>query len=56
MSPRGVVVDVLDSDVVISELELQSCYYIHFRTNALRKYTGWIVSLLFFYNDGFGIK
>ena len=28
---------VLDSNFVVSEFELQSCYYIHFRTNALEK-------------------
>ena len=30
----GVVANVLDSDIVINEFKLQSCYYVHFRTNA----------------------
>ena len=33
----SVVVNVLDSHIVVSELELYSRYCIHFRTNALRK-------------------
>ena len=31
--PHGVVVNVLDCDIVVSEFELLSHYYIHFRTN-----------------------
>ena len=31
--PCGVVINVLDSDIVVSEFELQSRYYVHFRTN-----------------------
>ena len=31
-SPRDVVANVLDSDIVVSEFELQSRHYIHFRT------------------------
>ena len=37
MNPRGVVANVLYCDIVVSEFELQLCYYIHFRTNARRK-------------------
>ena len=33
--PQGVVVNMLDCDVVGIEFELSSCYYVHFRTNAL---------------------
>ena len=33
----GVVTNVLDYDIVVSEFELQSRYYVHFRTNTLRK-------------------
>ena len=29
-SPNGVVAKVLDSDIVVSEFELQSLYYIYF--------------------------
>ena len=36
-SPRGVVANVLDCNIVINEFELQSCYYIDFRTNTLGK-------------------
>ena len=35
--PRGVMVKVMDCEIVVSEFELQSRYYIHFRTNTLRK-------------------
>ena len=31
-SPSDVMVNVLDSDIVINEFELQSGYYIYFRT------------------------
>ena len=31
------MVNVSDSDIVISKFELYLCYYIHFQTNALRK-------------------
>ena len=36
-NPRAVVVNVLDCNIVVSEFELKSCYYIHFRTNSLKK-------------------
>ena len=29
--------NVLDCDIVVREFELQSCYYVHFRTNTLGK-------------------
>ena len=35
--PRGVMVKVLVCGIVVSEFELQSRYYIHFRTNNLGK-------------------
>ena len=35
--PRGVMVKAMDYGIVESEFELQSCYYIHFRTNTLGK-------------------
>ena len=52
--PRGVIVKAMDC--VLSELELQSRYYIHFRANTLGKgmnplilpAMGWIVPLLLF--------
>ena len=53
--------NVLDSDILESQFELQSCSYIHFRTNTFVKgksplnYPG-MVSLLFFFKDGLGIK
>ena len=31
------MIKVLDCGIVVSEFELQSCYYIHFRTNTLGK-------------------
>ena len=35
--PRGVMVKSLDYGIVVSKFDLQSCYYIHFRTNTLGK-------------------
>ena len=34
---RGVVVNVLDCDIVLGESELQSCNYVPFRINTLGK-------------------
>ena len=61
---NGEVVNVLDCDIFVNKFKLQSCYCIHFQTNALGKgvnplilpVMGWIVPLLFFYKDTFGIK
>ena len=36
-NPRDVVVNVLNSDIVVSEFELQWCYYVHLRTYAFWK-------------------
>ncbi len=33
--PRGVMVKAMDCGIVVSEFELQSCYYVHFRINTL---------------------
>ena len=54
---------VLNCSLELNEIELQSPYYIHFRTDILKKVInllispamGWIVSLLFFYKNSFGI-
>ena len=35
--PRGVMVKVMDCRIVLIEFELQSRYYVLFRTNTLRK-------------------
>ena len=35
--PRGVIVKAVDSGIVVSEFELQSRYYIQFRTKTLGK-------------------
>ena len=35
--PCGVVVNVLDRDIVISEFELQLWYYVVFQSNTLRE-------------------
>ena len=35
--PRGVMVKSLDCGIAVSVFELQSCYYVHFRTNNLAK-------------------
>ena len=36
-SPYGIVVDMLDCDIVISKFEHQLCDCIHFWTNAIQK-------------------
>ena len=35
--PHGVMVKALDCEMLLSEFELQLCYYIYFRTNTLEK-------------------
>ena len=35
--PRGVRVKMMDGGIVVSEFELKSRYYVHFRTNTLGK-------------------
>ena len=60
---RGIMAKVLDCGAEVSEFELQSRNYVHFRTNTFGKgmnpfilpSVGWIVSLLFF-KDSFGIQ
>ena len=65
MNRSGVlVVKAKDCRIVVSEFELQSHYYIHFRANTLGEgmdplilpAMGWIVQLLFILIEGFGIK
>ena len=36
-SPRDVVANVLDCDIIVNEFELQSHYHVHIRTNTLGK-------------------
>ena len=55
--------NILDCEIVVSEFELQSRYYIHIQTNNLGKGMNsrilqdmaWIVSLLFLYKYSFRI-
>ena len=35
--PRGVMVKALDCEMVVSEFELESRYYVHFQKNTLGK-------------------
>ena len=64
VSPLGVIVKALDCDLNVSEFELQSFFYVHFRTNTLEKsmnllipaVSDKIVLLLFSFKDGFDIK
>ena len=35
--PHGIVVKVLDCDIVVREFELELRYYFHFRTNTIGK-------------------
>ena len=52
--PRCVTVKAMDSGIAVSEFELQSRYYVHFRINILRNVIlilpamGYIIPLLFF--------
>ena len=58
------MVKAMDCGIIDSEFVLQSRYYVHFRTNTPGKglyplilpAMGKIVSLLFFYENSFGIK
>ena len=34
LRPRGVVANALVCSIAVSKFELQSCYYVHFRTNS----------------------
>ena len=62
-SHRVIAVQVLDSNIVLSEFKLQLCYYVHFRTNTLGEMhelpypptIDQIVSL-FFYKNGFSFR
>ena len=61
---RGLLADIMDYKILVNEFELQSHYYVHFRTSALGKginlfihpSMGQIVLLLSFYKSVFGIK
>ena len=58
VGPRDVVLNILDLSIIVSEVELQSCYYNRFRTNILVKEHSYpltceIVPLLFFSKDSF---
>ena len=58
------MVTAMDCGIVVSEFNLQLRYYVHFRANSFGKgmnplilqAMGWIVPLLFFLENGFGIK
>ena len=62
--PRGAMVKAMDYGIVVSEFVLHSCYYVHFRANTPEKgmkplilpAMGWIVPLLVFKENVFGIK
>ena len=62
--PRGVMFIALDCGIAVSVFELQSHYYVHFRTNTPGKgmnpliplSMGQMLSLLFFWEDDFSIK
>ena len=60
--PRREVFNIMDCDIVVSESELRLIYNVHFWNITLRKdlnlfpVIGWIVSPLFFWENGFGLK
>ena len=37
LSYRGVMANVLDSDIIVNEFECESCHLFHFQTNTLGK-------------------
>ena len=43
-NPRSVVAHILDCDIVMSEFELQSRYFVHFWTNTLGKRMNLLIS------------
>ena len=45
-SPRGVVVNVLEYNIVVNELESQSGYYVHFLNIILEKDINFIIPQL----------
>ena len=61
---HGIMANMLDCSLELMEFELLSHNYIHFQIKTFGKAwtpypspaMGWIISLLFFYKDGFGIK
>ena len=63
-SPRGIMTKVLDCGLEISEFECYLQYYVHFQNKTHGKgmkplilpAMGSIISVLFFYKDGFGMK
>ena len=59
--PAGRNANVLDCDIVVSEFELPSSFYVHFWINTLGKDMNPIIpakllALLFFYKDGCSMK
>ena len=46
LEPRGLMVKALDYGLEVSVFELQSRYYIPFRTNTLKKFMNTIISHL----------
>ena len=42
-SPSGVAANVMDYDIVVSEFELRSRYYVHFRANIFGKGINFII-------------
>ena len=57
MSPPGIETNVQDCGIVVSEVEFQSRYYVHFRIHTFEKgmnslipqVMDWIPPLMFFY-------
>ena len=49
----SVVANVLDGEIVVSEFELQSRCYVHFRTITLRKSRNSFFSAMAFYKNDF---
>ena len=54
----GIVANVLNCDIQVSNFELQSRYYFHWRINTLLSFpaTDQIIPLQYFYKDHFSVR
>ena len=60
----GIVANMLDCTIIVSEFKFQLCNYVHFQTKTCEKHVnsqidptmGQILPLLLFYKIEFGIK
>ena len=53
--PMALWLTILDCNIIVSEFEMQSCYYIHFLTNILGKGMRPLISLSYELNSNIAI-